>query len=313
VLPLRKTPMSTRGHIWALRASVTFVAAFAFVFSIVYAQSQYIALWWALTGGVFVGGAGAAIIGGLYWRRGTTAAAWAATLTGSSLALIGIAASSSQIWPSIRSAGLAMGFAMPQRFGFNGQQTAFFAAACAVSVYVLVSGLTGRREGFDLDRLLHRDGSSRPATSLRDRFRLRNILRFDENFTRSDKLVSGGIFWWSMLLLGVNLVVSVWNLAIGHWSTAWWAHYWMITGIALPFAIALVTLVWFGIGGIRDIRAFFRDLAAMKQDGADDGRVAEQVGTATAEPLAEVSPLQNATTGGQIAGRAQPAGGYRTI
>ena len=32
----------------------------------------------ALTGAIFVGGAGSAIIGGLYWKRGTTAAAWTA-------------------------------------------------------------------------------------------------------------------------------------------------------------------------------------------------------------------------------------------
>jgi hypothetical protein len=68
----------------------------------------------------------------------------------------------------------------------------------------------------------------------------------------------------------------------------------MITGIALPFVIALVTLVWFGIGGILDIRAFFRDLSAMKRDDADDGRV-EVTPTDPAGGPAEVTPLQTAT------------------
>ena len=61
------------------------MAAFAFFFSLLFPQTQYIALWWALTGGVFTGGAGAAIIGGLYWQKGTTAAAWAGAITGSVL------------------------------------------------------------------------------------------------------------------------------------------------------------------------------------------------------------------------------------
>jgi SSS family solute:Na+ symporter len=66
------------------------VAVFAFTFSVVWTQTQYINLWWLITGGIFTGGAGAAIVGGLYWRRGTTAAAWAGTLTGCVLSLVGM-------------------------------------------------------------------------------------------------------------------------------------------------------------------------------------------------------------------------------
>lgn len=283
VLPLRKKPMSTRAHIWALRGAVTFVACFALVFSIVYAQSQYIALWWALTGGVFVGGAGAAIIGGLYWRRGTVQAAWSATLTGSILALIGIACTSSQIWPTVKSMFESLGVVMPAKFPFNGQQTAFFAACMAVLVYVTVSLLTSRGRGFDLDAMLHRKRAALPAdgvpsletapAGLVDRFRLKNILKFDDNFSASDKLVSGGIFWWSMTLLAINLVVCVWNIGFGHWPTSWWSTYWLIFGIGLPFVIAFVTLIWFGIGGIIDIRHFFKALSSEKRDANDDGRV----------------------------------------
>jgi SSS family solute:Na+ symporter len=289
VLPLRKKPMSTRGHMWALRGAVTFVAAFAFFFSIVYAQSQYIALWWALTGGVFVCGAGAAIIGGLYWRRGTAQGAWAATLSGSTIALFGIACTSNQIWPTVQSVFENVGIAMPAKFWLNGQQTAFLAACMAVAVYVTVSLLTTRGRGFDLDAMLHRKRAERvplegeiaeplPALEtapigLRDRFRLRNILKFDSNFTFADKVVSGGIFWWSMLLLAINLFVCIWNVGFGHWPISWWSTYWAIFGIGLPFAIAFITLIWFGIGGLIDIRHFFRDLRVAARDATDDGTV----------------------------------------
>jgi Na+/proline symporter len=86
VLPFRKRPLSPRVHLWLLRASILGVAIFAFLFSLYYTPNQYVAMFLALTGAIFVGGAGSAIIGGLYWRRGTTAGAWTAMIAGMTLA-----------------------------------------------------------------------------------------------------------------------------------------------------------------------------------------------------------------------------------
>ena len=90
VLPFRKKPLSPRAHLWLLRLSILGVAIFAFMFSSYYTPNQYVAMFLALTGAIFVGGAGSAIIGGLYWRRGTTAGAWAAMIAGMSLAVFGV-------------------------------------------------------------------------------------------------------------------------------------------------------------------------------------------------------------------------------
>ncbi len=90
VLPFRKRPLSARAHLWLLRLSILGVAIFAFVFSMVYTPNQYVAMFLALTGSIFVGGAGSAIIGGLYWKRGTTAGAWTAMIAGMSLAVFGV-------------------------------------------------------------------------------------------------------------------------------------------------------------------------------------------------------------------------------
>ncbi|MEE2971972.1 MAG: hypothetical protein VX672_02515 [Planctomycetota bacterium] len=90
VLPFRKRPLGRRAHLWLLRGSILGVAIFAFCFSLVYTENQYVSMFLALTGSIFVGGAGSAIIGGLYWRRGTTAGAWAAMVAGMTLATFGV-------------------------------------------------------------------------------------------------------------------------------------------------------------------------------------------------------------------------------
>ena len=77
VLPIRKRPFKTPGnHLLALRLSIVGVALFGFIFSILFPMKGYIFMFFALTGAIYLGGAGAVIIGGLYWKRGTTAAAW---------------------------------------------------------------------------------------------------------------------------------------------------------------------------------------------------------------------------------------------
>jgi SSS family solute:Na+ symporter len=157
-------------------------------------------------------------------------------------------------------------------------EVAITAAGLAVAVYVTVSLLTPR-EAFDLDRMLHRGRYAPPGEPvvvplpLRERFRVKNILQFDVNFTFSDKLVSGGIFWWAMFLLVVNVVVSVWNLFVYDWPISWWSKYWLVAGVGVPFVIALATLVWFGVGGIKDIFIFFHDLRTMDRDVHDNGTV----------------------------------------
>lgn len=282
ILPLRKKALSPAQHIWALRAAVIGVAVWAFCFSMFFPQTQFIVLWWAITGAIFTGGAGAAIIGGLYWRRGTAAGAWAGAITGSTLCVTGILCAS--FWPQVSELAAptlqSLGVALPQKFWFNGAVSAFIAICTAAAVYIVTSLLTCR-EPFNLDRMLHRGiyavepGHGRPITrTWRERMHWRTLVNFDHNFSKVDKLTAGGIFWWSMLLVGVNVVVTAWNLLYRPWPIEWWAHYWMMTGIAVPCVIAFGTLIWFGVGGVRDIGEFFAALRTLNRDARDDGRVA---------------------------------------
>ena len=100
---------------------------------------------------IYVGGAGAVIIGGLYWKKGTTEGAWSALITGSGLAVGGILAR--LIWPE---------------FPLNGMQVSFTACLSAVVVYVVVSLLTCK-EDFNMDRLLHRGQYAKITTEVGER------------------------------------------------------------------------------------------------------------------------------------------------
>ncbi|RZL51524.1 MAG: sodium:proline symporter, partial [Variovorax sp.] len=90
IVPLRKKPLTPRQHLNLLRCGVAFVAVFAFCFGALFTQTEKVAMWFSVTQAIYVGGAGAAIIGGLYWSRGTAAGAWAGLLTGSILSTGGI-------------------------------------------------------------------------------------------------------------------------------------------------------------------------------------------------------------------------------
>jgi hypothetical protein len=60
----------------------------------------------------------------------------------------------------------------------------------------------------------------------------------------------------------------------GDWSRydSWWLGFWH-TKIWIELSVAVVVIVWFTIGGVRDIRALLRTLSERDRDDADDGFV----------------------------------------
>ncbi len=92
ILPLRRgRPIPPEQHLRWLKWSIAGVAVFAYLFSFFLVQRQLILMFMATMGSIFLGGAGSAIIGGLYWKRGTAAAAWGAMITGLILSLGAVA------------------------------------------------------------------------------------------------------------------------------------------------------------------------------------------------------------------------------
>ncbi|MEJ0001087.1 MAG: hypothetical protein WDO13_19170 [Verrucomicrobiota bacterium] len=291
ILPLRGKPISTRAHIILLRAAILGVALFAYVFGALFTQTEYLPMWFNITTAIYVGGAGSCIIGGLYWSRATAEGAWAGLLTGSLLSIGGIlirqpAAATlfdafcarthlgSAAWAQLVSTHLGPGFPL------NGTVISFYASLIAVAVFAVVSLLTCRQP-HDMDRLLHRGkyaiepeatGETVHPRAARHRFHLYNLVGIDEHFSRADRWVTLGIFYWSLFWFLVFVVGSVAYL-VHPWPAGGWASYWLVTNIYLPLVISIGTTIWFTIGCWHDLVLFFRRLGTERVDPRDDGTV----------------------------------------
>jgi SSS family solute:Na+ symporter len=89
-IPISKRVLAPKEHILLLRLSILFVALFSYFFSLWYQPDQKILMYFAATGTIWLGGSGAVIIGGLYFKRGTTAAAYVALYCGAVLGFLGV-------------------------------------------------------------------------------------------------------------------------------------------------------------------------------------------------------------------------------
>jgi SSS family solute:Na+ symporter len=287
LVPMRKKPFESQMHLFLLRAAIFGVAVFGFVFSLVFRQTEYIMMFFNITGAIYLGGAGAVIIGGLYWKKGTAPAAWTAMITGSflSVAFIILKAVKPHLhldqWSlsgaePFNSLIASLGHSLNSLLTLDGQVLGFIAAVCAVVLYILISLLTCR-EDFNMDRLLHRGkyaiaGEHTHTADKGTRNFLQKFLGIDKEFTRGDKILSIGVFSWSMLWFSVFIVGTLWNF-VDRWPIEWWSNYWHIQGVILPLIIGIITTIWFTWGGIRDLKKLFHSLKTVKRDAHDDGSV----------------------------------------
>ena len=282
VMPFRKKRFTERQHLMLLRLSILGVAVFIFFFSLLFRQSQHIFLFFAITGAIFAGGSGAVIIGGLYWRRGTAPAAWTALITGSTIAVGGILIHQTPAEVFYAAPAHLVGWARAVWIGrhflynVNGQQYWAIAMGASSVLYVLVS-LLGPRRVVDLDRLLHRgryavEGETRvvnerPSRGLR-------LLGMGREFTKADRVIYIATYvhigvWFLIFVFGTihNLRNEVPDEA--------WVRFWH-TYFYIQVAYSVFVIVWFTVGGFRDIRAMLKKLRAMKRDESDDGMVVEE-------------------------------------
>ena len=307
VLPLRKKPLTLKQHMLLLRLSIFFVAVFIFLWSILFRQTEYIFMFFAITGAIWLGGAGSVIIGGLYWKHGSTKGAFASLIIGATVALSGIALQ--QAWPllypwmdantptllsstqvllegiSARVPGIHWEVG-PEAFPIDGQWVNFFAMISAIAAYVglsLYDWLVGDKRPVNMDRLLHRGKYAIEGEHIAGSFPpvqgWRSFLPAPE-FSLGDKLICYGNLAWSfgwiiVLVVGFGYQGLVrLNLAADS-SIDTWATFWGVW-VVISVTVAVLTTIWFAIGGVVDIKDLFQTLTTLKRDDLDDGRVLER-------------------------------------
>jgi solute:Na+ symporter, SSS family len=243
---------------------------------------EYILMYFQATGAIFTGGAGAVLIGGLYWKRGTTQGAWASMIVGSIMAVGGVL-TINLIWPNLIPAlqgnypDAAWIQALPERFWLNGVQMAFLASLMAASSYVIFSLLSPDPK-LDTDKLFHRgkyqakaaegaDHVAPPATGWR-------AILPNAEFTRGDRIIYYLKLAWTVFFFVTFLGICIWQV-FHRWSDDWWANWWLFNVVFIG-ATGVITTIWFLIGGFRDLVRLFRRLAVIQRSVEDDGTVKKE-------------------------------------
>lgn len=313
ILPIRNKPFKPKTQLLLLRLSIAGIAVFAWVFSFRFGQSTYILQFFALTGTVYLGGAGSCILGGLYWKKGTRQAAYTAMIVGMFFGILGFAVSSwweGYFYPTLNvmapqlleefrvllyNAGESLPFVnwsvepevFRRQFPVSGQEIYLLGMLCAIGSYIAVSLLTCRKE-FNLDKMLHRgkynlehfidadaDRNILEAEK-HHRFNWRSLLGITAEYSRGDRILAWSVLIWILYGFSVCLVQLVWNLGFGIWSEKTWFNFWRCYSLPLALLVGAVTTVWFTWGATRDLRRLFRSLRNPgKASGteADDGFV----------------------------------------
>ncbi len=272
IMPIRKKPLTPAQHIKYLRLSIFAVALFSFLFSLLFPLKDYVYMFTVIVGAIYTGGAGSVIIGGLYWKRGTTAAAWAAMSTGAVLAVTAITLQI--IWKKV-----PFLLSIHDEFPYNGQKIAFFCAITGIVTYITVS-LLGKRSVANMDRILHRgkyanEEEEKELALHADHVKVSRFWKMigvdSHEFSKVDK----GLFLYTFLRtawrFGAFLIILAFALA-GYMSNNRWMLWWRIS-LLISLTIAVIGAVWVTVGGFMDLRKMYRKLSVLKQNNLDDGRV----------------------------------------
>jgi SSS family solute:Na+ symporter len=262
-MPIRNKVIDAQQHIKLLRWSIIFVAIFSFVFGLLYNPTEKILFFFAITGTIWLGGSGAVIVGGLYWRRGTTAAAFCALIVGMVAGVGGL------IVPQIYL------HRTHHHFPINNQWLWFLAMLSAAVVYALVSLATSGKSACNLDKILHRGeyrtAADHPHAEVHDTLWFR-LVGITKEFSRGDRALAIVMLVWNTLGVAWFVIFTIVNL-LRPVSNHGWALNYFIGGILVPVVLCLPVTIWFTIGGAMDIRLLFKRLAASTVDPTDDGRV----------------------------------------
>jgi Na+/proline symporter len=267
-MPMRrkKKALSPTEHFKTLKWAIAGVGIFAFFYSLFFEQSESILMYFALTGTIWLGGAGAVIALGLYWSRGTTAGAYTSIVTGMVVAIVGFVCQRNWVdWTG-------------GDFPLNSQYMMLVALVISTILYIIVSLITCR-EPHNMDKLLHRgeyagEDSTEKAKHSGDKKQKRTLLQMigiDADFSFLDKILYIFVTSWSFIMSAIFIVGIILNksgvLTLDNWTNFW--HGYVIVAVSL----GIITTVWFSIGGFVDLADLLKRLKHRSLDETDDGSV----------------------------------------
>ncbi len=298
VLPLLKKPPTPKQHIAIIRLVTIGVGVFFFFGSLFMSQLEYVNLFIMIMYGIWSAGAGVVVLGGLYTRFGTRQGAWAALLSGSGFMITGILIQRNwavMVYPWLESLNwtVAVGNVLetvsgplnplivwkmnPYKCPVNAVELSFIAMLLSIAMYCLVSWLTCRRP-FNLDRMLHRgkyntDGYVESTSKWTWRNLFSRLIGITNQYTRGDKIIAWSVFTYSFGMgFVLFFVIVIWNV-FHPWPDSWWGIKYLIFAITIPCMVAIITTVWFFIGGVIDLRKMFQALKDRPEDDLDNGLV----------------------------------------
>ena len=322
ILPLRRAAWSPSHQIRYLRIAICGVALSGFLFSYFFGQVDFILMFFAITGALWMA-SGPVITLGLYWKRGTTAGAFAALLLGAAAAVAAIFAQKywvSSLYPWIAAHGWGPGLdhllrvlsspfepyihweLTPDKFPINSVEVGVLTQLFTLLLYIGVSLATCRKP-FNMDRLLHRGAYADEREKAREATHvplLQRILGIDSNYTRGDKALAWSVFiysfGWGFCICFIGNII--WHVLgekgiLPQQPESWWGVWFFIGSLCIACAIGIISTFWFGICSTRDLIRLFHDLDEREKAGGglnalDDGRVEGHVSLADAAEIARI-------------------------
>ena len=308
VLPFFPKGLTPKQHVRMIRIVAISIGVFFFFGSKYMAQLDYIQLFVTLATAIWNSGCCPVMIFGLYWKKGTTQAAWTSLIVGIILSVSYMF--TQRNWADIVYPFLAkhelvdftdkllrllsapfgdwISWKMdPVKFPINSIEFLFFSNLFSLALYAVISWCTCKVP-FNMDRMLHRGEYADPnePKNLKRDWSLKGIFKsiigITPEYTKGDRVIAYSLFIYSFIysFVLVFVVTLIWNL-FTPWPIHWWSKYFLITQLVIPGITAAITAIWYGIGGIRDLRDLFRALEKRKKINIlDDGRVEGNVNLA---------------------------------
>ena len=280
VMPIRQKSFEPKRHLLYLRLGIVGVALFSLIFSVFFPLKDFINMYFMITGAIYMGGAGAVVIGGLYWKRGSTPAAWTAMILGTIICVGGLVLQS--FWGPI---GGALHQAFPDweyladnldKFPVPSPILTLTTMVVAVGSYILVS-LLGPKHVHNMDRLLHRgkyavDGVPAPEKPKFTWSRLFGVTPQHTPFQRFLMYASFAIIMAVWLLFAVVTLFAIFGDYLKTHDRIWEDIYYWRT-IPLYFFLGTVCTLWIVGGGLKDAVQLYKDVRNAKLDTGDNGFV----------------------------------------